>query len=58
MSERDMPNRRKLIGNYWIFVQKWDGSVTTRNLALGYSQVAGIGFLTAVSLYCVIHASG
>jgi hypothetical protein len=35
---------RRLIGNRWVFVEKRDGTLRARLVALAYSQVAGIDF--------------
>jgi hypothetical protein len=35
---------RKAIGNRWVFVEKRDGTLRARLVALGYYQVAGIDF--------------
>ena len=38
-----IPENRRLIGNKWVFKIKRDGTYRARLVALGYSQIAGVG---------------
>ena len=39
-----IPNNRRLIGNKWVFKIKRDGTYRARLVALGYSQIPGVGY--------------
>jgi Reverse transcriptase (RNA-dependent DNA polymerase) len=40
----DVPTKRKLIGNRWVFARKDDGRYRARAVAKGFSQVPGKDF--------------
>ena len=39
-----IPENRRLIGNKWVFKIKRDGTYRARLVALGYSQIPGVGY--------------
>ena len=39
-----MPGGRQLIGNKWVFKLKRDGRYRIMLVALGYTQIPGVGF--------------
>ena len=39
-----IPEKRRLIGNKWVFKLKRDGTYRARLVALGYSQIPGIDY--------------
>jgi len=40
----DLPKRRKVVKNHWVFNIKSDGYYQSRLVAKGFSQVEGINF--------------
>ena len=40
----NIPNKRRLIGNKWVFKIKRDGTYRARLVALGYSQIPGVDY--------------
>jgi Reverse transcriptase (RNA-dependent DNA polymerase) len=39
-----MPHGRKLVGNRWVYTEKYDGTYRSRTVAQGFSQVPGKDF--------------
>jgi Reverse transcriptase (RNA-dependent DNA polymerase) len=39
-----MPSRRKIVGNRWVYSEKSDGTLRSRTVAQGFSQVLGKDF--------------
>jgi Reverse transcriptase (RNA-dependent DNA polymerase) len=39
-----MPSGRKIVGNRWVYSEKSDGTLRSRTVAQGFSQVPGKGF--------------
>ena len=42
--ETKIPSNRSHIGNQWVFKIKRDGTYRARLVALGYSQIPGVGY--------------
>jgi Reverse transcriptase (RNA-dependent DNA polymerase) len=39
-----MPHGRRLVGNRWVYTEKYDGTYRSRTVAKGFSQVPGKDF--------------